>query len=169
MTSIIPNSERVIKTPEVIVWIEYLDGQRWYVEIFARRENGVQYFASECEERPSLDQLVRNAMKFGYFSPRPCSLDLQFDPSMKRGAFALLRHWCRVNSVDFESLMRDAYAGKPHPVADIDQVVAQAEWEGIDYPAPGDRYQTRRLLIALRDVGYHEIAEVLVGVIRQLP
>jgi hypothetical protein len=130
----------------------------------------VQHLQAQYEgDQPSEDLLSRHALDFGHFSPRPCSLDHQFDPSMTHGLLALLRHWCCVHSVDMETLMREAYSNEPHRAEGIEEIVAQAEWEGIEYPKPDDRYQTRRLLLALRDVGYNEIATVFVRVLRQLP
>ncbi|MFL6605761.1 MAG: hypothetical protein ACJ8R9_31170 [Steroidobacteraceae bacterium] len=160
-----------IRTSKLAAWIEYNEGdQRWHVEAFARNREGVQHLEAKYEgNQPSEDLLIRHAFDFGHFSPRPCSLDRQFDPSMTHGLLALLRHWCRIHSVDIEKLMREAYPNEPHRAEGIEEIVAQAEWEGIEYPPPDDRYQTRRLLLALRDVGYKEVAAVLVRVIRRLP
>jgi hypothetical protein len=172
MTSTQKKYVRVIRTPEVAAWIAYdEDDQLWHVEVFARTRNGIQYHEAEYpNDQPSVDILIRNAFHFGHFSPRPCSLDQQFDPSMTHTVLALLRHWCRIHSVDLERLMREAYPNEPQRAEeDFDEIVTQAEWEGIEYPKPDDRYQTRRLLRALRDVGYDEIADVFVQAIRQLP
>ena len=172
MTSTQRKYVSVIRTTKVAIWIAYHeDDQLWHVEVFARSRNGVQYHEAEYPgDQPSEDLVIRRAFYLGHFSPRPCSLDHQFDPSMKHAVLAFLDHWCRVHSVDRERLMREAYPNDPQRAEeDFDEIVAQAEWEGIEYPKPDDRYQTRRLLLALRDVGYDEIADVFVRAIRQLP
>lgn len=160
------------RTDEVAVWTACREvGQLWHIEVFARSPNGIHYHEAEYSgDHPSWDVLISNALHFGHFSPRPCSLDRPFDPSMTHGVLALLCHWCRVHSVDLETLMRKAYRNEPHLVEqNFVEIVAQAEWEGIEYPTPDDRYQTRRLLFALRDMGYDQIADVLVQAIRRLP
>ena len=162
----------IIRTTKFAIWIaHHEDAQLWHAEVFARSRNGIQYHEAEYPgDEPRVDDLIRNALHFGHFSPRPSSLDHQFDPSMTHAVLALLRHWCRVHSVDFQGLMREAYPNEPQRAEeDFEEIVAQAEWEGIEYPKPDDRYQTRRLLLALRDVGYDEIADVFVRTIRQLP
>jgi len=172
MTSTHREYVRVIRRPGLAAWIAYHeDDQLWHVEVFTPARNGVQYLETEYRgDQPTEDLLILHAFHFGHFSPRPCSLDRQFDPSMTHGVLAFLRHWCRVNSVDLGALMREAYPNETHRAEeDFEQIVAQAEWEGIEYPEPDDRYQTRRLLRALRDVGYDEIADVFVRAIRQLP
>jgi hypothetical protein len=172
MTSTHRKYAAIIRTTQVAALIAYQeDDQFWHAEVFARRRNGVQHHEAEYQgDLPPLDLLMHNAVHLGHFSPRPCSLDHQFDPSMTRALLALLRHWCQVHSVDIESLMREAYHNEPYPSKeDFEEIVAQAEWEGVEYPKPDDRYQTRRLLLALRDVGYDEIADVLVQVVRRLP
>ncbi|MDY6949283.1 MAG: hypothetical protein SXG53_26635 [Pseudomonadota bacterium] len=162
----------VIRTPLLAAWSAYdEDDQLWHVEAFVRGRLGVQYLETDYSgDQPLEEVMIRDAFHFGHFSPRPCSLDREFDPSMTHGVLAHLRHWCRTHSVDLDRLMKEAYPDSAHRTEeDFEQIVAQAEWEGIEYPEPDDRYQTRRLLLALRNVGYDEIAEVFVRVIRQLP
>jgi hypothetical protein len=162
---------RVIRTPEVAACIAYHeDDQLWRAEIFARTQGGVQFLETAVPSgNPPEELLIHLAFHLGHFSPRPCSLDRQFDPSMTYGLLALLRHWCRIHTVDVSSLMREAFPHELLSTENFEEIVAQAEWEGIEYPRPDDRYQTRRLLLALRDVGYGEIAKVLIDVIRTLP
>jgi hypothetical protein len=162
----------VTRTPQVAAWSAFdEDDQVWHVEAYIRGKVGVQYLEAKYSgDQPLEELLIRDAFHFGYFSPRPCSLDQGFDPSMTHGVLAHLRHWCRTHSVDLETLMKEAYPDSAQRAeVDFEQIVAQAEWEGIEYPKPGDRYQTRRLLLALRTVGYNEIAEVFLRVMRQLP
>lgn len=65
-------------------------------------------------------------------------------------------------------LLRTAYADQPERLdEDFDAIVTQAEWEGIEYPEADDRYQTRRLLLALRDVGYDRLAAAFVPLARR--
>lgn len=171
MTSTPRRFIRVIRNPEFAAWIAYDEVEQiWEAEVFVRTKNGVQYLEAEYPgAQPLEERLIREAFHFGHFSARPCSLERHFDPSMTHGVLALLRHWCRVHRVDLDALMRQAYPDETHRAAeDFDEIVAQAHWEGIEYPAPDDRYQTRRLLLALRAVGYNEIADAFIQAIRKL-
>src|SRR5438105_11335519 len=100
MTSTHRNYVSVIRTTKVAAWIAYQENdQLWHVEVFVRSRNGVLYHEAEYPgDQPSEDLLIRHACHFGHFSARPCSLDCQFDPSMRHAVLALLRHWCRVHS-----------------------------------------------------------------------
>ena len=170
MTSNYCDYVRYVRTPEVAAWIAFSEeDQRWHVEVFARTARGIEYLETEYHgEQPPLKQLQRDAYHYGFFSARPCRLEHRFDPSMTHGVLAMLRHWCQMRSVDFEALLRRGYADEPHRLdEDLDAIVTQAEWEGIEYPAPNDRYQTRRLLLALRDVGYDKIAAAFVPLARE--
>ena len=171
MTSMHRKYLRVIRTSEVAAWISHHeDDQPRKAEIFARTQGGVQHLETDVpDDNPTEELLIRLVFHLGHFSPRPCSLDRQFDPSMTYGLLALLRHWCRVHDVDLGRLLRQAYPDESLSTENFEEIVDQAEWEGIEYPRPDDRYQTRRLLLALRELGYGEIAKVLTGVIRTLP
>jgi hypothetical protein len=169
MTSTDRDYVRAIRTPEVAAWLVYSAAdQLWHAEVFARTRGGVQYLETEYSEQPPVELLIRQAFHFGFFSPRPCSLERHIDPSMTHGVLALLRRWCSIHAVDLQALLRDAYTREPQRAQeDFDAIVEQAEWEGIEYPHADDRYQTRRMLLALRNVGYDEIAEAYIRLIRQ--
>jgi hypothetical protein len=169
MTSINHDYLRFLRTPDVAAWVAFSEeDQRWHVEVFARTSKGVEYLETEYDgDQPTERQLVRDAFLYGFFSARPCRLEHRFDPSMTHAVIAMLHNWCQSRSVDVQQLLKVAYADEPERVdEDFEAIVAQAEWEGIEYPAPEDRYQTRRLLLALRDVGYDKLAAAFVPLAR---
>ncbi|MEJ1962923.1 MAG: hypothetical protein WDO56_15800 [Gammaproteobacteria bacterium] len=169
MTSTNHDYLHFLRTPQVAAWIAFSEeDQRWHVEVFARTSKGIEYLETEYDgDQPTEQQLVRDAFHYGFFSARPCRLDHRFDPSMTHGVLAMLHHWCQARSVDLQMLLTAAYADEPERMDEnFDAIVAQAEWEGIEYPATEDRYQTRRLLLALRDVGYDKLAAAFVPLAR---
>lgn len=170
MTAVHRDYIRTIRTSDFTAWIAFSEAdQRWYVEVFARTTRGVHYLEVEHSgDQPTEQQLMRAAFHYGYFSPRPCRLDTRFDPSMMHAALALLRHWCNTRSVDFDALLKTAYEREPERLDEsVPSIVAQAEWEGVEYPKAWDRFDSRHLLLALRDVGYDKIAAAFVPLVRQ--
>lgn len=151
-----------VGTDRIFLWMRYQpSGQIWYVEAFARCSGGIKHFleAYAGELPPSADLIISDALGHGNFSPRPCRLDGNIDPSMCHCVLALLCRFCRERKIDLRELFDQGLLSHPRiSKTDLAFVVLQGAWEGIAVPDQWSTEAIDALLTALVEVGYEELA-----------
>lgn len=142
----------------------------WSAETMVRVPGGIRYrdrdYGGDC---PTIDRLRTDALTGGFLSPRPLLPGVAVDPSMADCALALFVHLCvSRGTTDPCALIEQDRSRKSCGVADLARIIAQAEWEGIVYPARWDALWVDMLANALYATCYDSLGDlVLITMHRQ--
>lgn len=127
-------------------------------EGFVKCDGGVRHLVHRYA-KVTLHGAALDAIEYGTFSPRRYQLAQACEGSITECALAFFVRWCRDTSRCPDALYRQAYQRERTPR--WNEVIADAEWQGVAYPAGWNAKSKAGLLASLHEINYHSLAGIV--------